>query len=54
VALLLAVFVHMLTGWVVPTLFTLGVAAAFVGGFSFLVATMPRDRGDDWDDGAVL
>jgi hypothetical protein len=54
VALLLAVFVHMLTGWVVPTLLTLGVAAAFVGGFVFLVATMPRERGDDWDDGAVL
>jgi hypothetical protein len=54
VALLVAVFVHMLTGWVVPTLLTLGVAAAFVGGFVFLVATMPRDRGDGWDDGAVL
>lgn len=54
VVLLLAVFVHMLTGWVVPTLLTLGVAAAFVGGFVFLVATMPRDRGDGWDDGAVL
>jgi len=54
VVLLLAVFLHMLTGWDVPTLFTLGVAAAFVGGFGFLVATMPRDRGDDWDDGAVL
>ena len=54
VVLLVAVFVHTLTGWDVPTLLTLGVAAAFVGGFVFLVATMPRDRGDGWDDGAVL
>jgi hypothetical protein len=54
VVLLMAVFVHMLTGWDVPTLLTLAVAAAFVGGFGFLVATMPRDRGDDWNDGAVL
>jgi hypothetical protein len=46
--------VHTLTGWEVPTLLTLAVAAAFVGGFVFLVATMPRDRGDGWDDGAVL
>ena len=54
VVLLVAVFVHMLTGWLVPILLTLGVAAAFVGGFAFLVATMPRDRGDGWNDGAVL
>ena len=54
VVLLLAVFVHVLVGWVVPTLLTVGVAAAFVGGFVFLVATMPRDRGDGWDDGAVV
>jgi hypothetical protein len=54
VVLLVAVFVHTLTGWEVPTLLTLAVAAAFVGGFVFLVATMPRDRGDGWDDGAVL
>ena len=54
VVLLLAVFVHVLVGWVVPTVLTLGAAAAFVGGFAFLVATMPRERGDGWDDGAVL
>jgi hypothetical protein len=54
VVLLVAVFVHTLTGWVVPSLLTLAVAAAFVGGFVFLVATMPRDRGDGWNDGAVV
>jgi hypothetical protein len=28
--------------------------AAFVGGFGYLVFTMPRDRDDPWDDGARL
>jgi hypothetical protein len=28
--------------------------AAFLGGFGYLVATMPRDRDDPWDDGARL
>lgn len=38
-------------GWV-----ALLMALAFVGGFVYLVATMPRRRNDDWggDDGAVL
>jgi hypothetical protein len=26
----------------------------FVGGFGYLVATMRKDAGDGWDDGAVL
>ena len=31
-------------------------ALAFIGGFVYLVATMPRRRNDDWggDDGAVI
>lgn len=28
--------------------------AAFLGGFGYLVLTMPRDRDDPWDDGARL
>jgi hypothetical protein len=41
-------------GWTFPTWLSLGMVAAFIGGFVFLIATMPRDRGDDWDDGAVV
>jgi hypothetical protein len=37
-----------------PAWFILGLVVAFIGGFVFLVATMPRDDGDDWDDGAVV
>jgi hypothetical protein len=37
-----------------PGWLTFGLVAAFVGGFVFLVATMPRDGGDDRDDGAVV
>lgn len=38
-------------GWVMGTL-----VIGFVGGFGYLVATMPRNRPDDWsgDDGAVV
>ncbi len=38
-------------GWVMGAL-----VAGFVGGFGYLVATMPRSRPDDWpgDDGAVV
>ena len=28
--------------------------AAFLGGFGYLVVTMPKDRDDPWDDGARL
>ncbi len=41
-------------GWVMPDWFAMLLVAAFVGGFVFLVATMPRDRRDDGDDGAVV
>jgi hypothetical protein len=41
-------------GWVMPDWFSMLLVAAFVGGFVFLVATMPRDRRDDGDDGAVV
>jgi hypothetical protein len=41
-------------GWAYPSWLTFGLVVAFVGGFAFLVATMPSDTGDDWDDGAVV
>jgi hypothetical protein len=41
-------------GWVFPTWLSMGLVAAFVGGFVFLVVTMPRDGGDGWGDGAVV
>lgn len=39
-----------------PTWFTGLMVSSFIGGFVYLVATMPRDRPDDWsgDDGAVV
>jgi hypothetical protein len=39
-----------------PTWVSMGLVAAFVGGFVFLVATMERSGGDgrDGDDGAVV
>jgi hypothetical protein len=39
--------------WSYPSWVALGLVAAFVGGFVFLVATMPRD-GDGRGDGAVV
>jgi len=41
-------------GWTFPTWLSVLMVAAFVGGFVFLVATMPRDGGDGWGDGAVV
>ncbi len=43
-------------GWAFPTWGIAMLVAAFVGGFLYLVATMPRSRHDDWsgDDGAVV
>jgi len=43
-------------GLAYPTWLTGILVAGFVGGFVFLVATMPRGRHDDWsgDDGAVV
>jgi hypothetical protein len=46
--------VAVVLGWTYPVWFAVGLVLAFVGGFVFLVATMPRDRGDGWDDGAVV
>jgi hypothetical protein len=44
----------MVFDWTFPVLLSLGLVAAFIGGFVLLVATMPRDGGDGWDDGAVV
>ena len=41
-------------GWVLPDWVSMLLVASFVGGFVFLVATMPRERRDDGDDGAVV
>ncbi len=41
-------------GWTFPAWFSMMLVAAFVGGFVFLIATMPRDSGDGWGDGAVV
>ena len=40
-------------GWVLPDWASMLLVSGFVGGFVFLVATMPRDRRDG-DDGAVV
>jgi hypothetical protein len=40
--------------WTLPTVLTMALVAAFVGGFVYLVCTMPRDGGDGWGDGAVV
>ncbi len=49
--MLLAVVV----GWTFAVWFSMLMVAAFVGGFVFLVATMPRGgNGDSRDDGAVV
>jgi hypothetical protein len=41
-------------GWVLADWVSMLLVAAFVGGFVFLVATMPRGPRDDGDDGAVV
>ncbi|GAB7004245.1 hypothetical protein JCM18899A_17180 [Nocardioides sp. AN3] len=38
----------------VPSWFGWLLVAAFLGGFGYLVVTMPKDRDDPWDDGARL
>jgi hypothetical protein len=50
----LLMLVAVVLGWTFPVWFAVGLVLSFVGGFVFLVATMPRDRGDGWDDGAVV
>jgi hypothetical protein len=37
-----------------PPLLGYGLVAAFVGGFGYLVYTMPREPRDPWDDGAQV
>jgi hypothetical protein len=43
-------------GWTFPSWVSAVLVASFVGGFIYLVATMPRRRPGDWsgDDGAVV
>ncbi|MFT4084583.1 MAG: hypothetical protein QM638_18555 [Nocardioides sp.] len=52
VAAVVLVVVHMLTGLEIPALLTGFLVVAFLGGFGYLVATMPREPDDPWDDGA--
>jgi hypothetical protein len=55
-AMVLGVVFHQLFGWYFPTWAGPVLIAAFLGGFGYLVATMPRHRYDDGsgDDGAVV
>ena len=52
----LVLLVVVLVGVTLPTWLLGLMVAAFVGGFVYLVATMTRNRPDDWsgDDGAVV
>jgi hypothetical protein len=38
----------------IPALLGYALVAAFVGGFGYLVWTMPREPRDPWDDGAQV
>lgn len=51
---LLAVMVVQVTSLQIPGWVGLLAVGAFLGGFGYLVATMPRTREDPWDDGARL
>ena len=53
-AALVATVVVTATSVHVPTWFGWLLVAAFLGGFGYLVVTMPKDRDDPWDDGARL
>lgn len=48
------VLVLLLSGLSVDPVIGWLLVAAFVGGFGYLVATMPREPRDPWDDGAKL
>lgn len=54
VAALLATIVVTATDLTIPRWFGWLLVAAFLGGFGYLVVTMPKDRDDPWDDGARL
>jgi len=51
---LLATVLVTATKLAVPHWFGWLLVAAFLGGFGYLVFTMPKDRDDPWDDGARL
>ncbi|MCL2544043.1 MAG: hypothetical protein FWE71_16480 [Nocardioidaceae bacterium] len=48
------VVVTLLAGISLPPVVGWLLIAAFVGGFGYLVATMPREPRDPWDDGAQV
>jgi hypothetical protein len=48
------VVVLLVTGLHTPALLGWGLITAFVGGFGYLVATMPREPRDPWDDGSRI
>lgn len=54
VAAILLVALSQLTSLSIPGWAGLLLAAAFLGGFGYLVATMRKAPEDPWDDGAVL
>jgi hypothetical protein len=41
-----------ITDWVLPELLAYALVGTFLGSFGYLVATMPKDKDDPWDDGA--
>ena len=52
----LMMLVAVVLGWSYPSWLSFLLVAGFVGGFGYLVATMPRSRGDDGsgDNGAIV
>lgn len=42
------------SGFALPDLATVGLVAAFIGGFGYLVLTMGRNPRPPWDDGAEV
>jgi hypothetical protein len=50
----LATVVVTATDLTLPGWFGWLLVVAFLGGFGYLVVTMPKDHGDPWDDGARL
>ena len=50
VVLMVCAVIH----WRLPGVLTGALVLAFLGGFGYLVATMPRERDDPYDDGARL
>lgn len=50
----LLVIIQQATGFDVPDWATVLLVLGFLGGFGYLIATMPRDRDDPWDDGAQV